>query len=70
MKEHPVNRKDKAMRTITAITWDESRNYTQVEMPWYEDGEERQPSPQPPDMGIPEAGLASPTPEPIIVETE
>jgi hypothetical protein len=59
-----------SMKTITAITWDESRNYTRVEIPWPEEGDERKPSPKPPDMGIPETDLASPTPEPSVVETE
>jgi hypothetical protein len=58
------------MKTITAITWNESREYTQVEIPWPEEGDERRASPKPKDKGIPEADLASPPPEHIIVETE
>ena len=64
------NRERTTMKTITAISWTNERVYQQIEVPWPEEGEERKPSLKPKDMGILEADLASPAPEPIIVETE
>ena len=58
------------MKTITAISWNQERVYNRIEVPWPEEGDERKSSLRPKDMGILEADLASPAPEPTIVETE
>jgi hypothetical protein len=69
-KQTAASRERKIMKTITAFTWDESRNYTQVEVPWPEEGDERKPSPKPLNLGIPELELVEPATEPVLTETE